>query len=89
MRAIPTFEGTVGHIDQLDIPGMQRDGFSRGKRYYYFHVVRETGNAVVLQPEELADYLWASRAETALIFTAMDEGYAQKSSSMLTALGRV
>jgi 8-oxo-dGTP pyrophosphatase MutT (NUDIX family) len=71
-------------IDQLDIP-RSRDGFTKGKRYYYFHVVRVTGDAITLQKEEASDHRWVPRKEVA---AALAGTYEEKRSSMLWALRR-
>lgn len=47
-------------VNQIDIPDWEhRDGFQKGKRYYYFHFGGCDPEAdIKLQPEELSAYKW-------------------------------
>lgn len=47
-------------VNQIDIPNWEhRDGFQKGKRYYYFYFGGcEPGVNIKLQPEELSAYKW-------------------------------
>ena len=71
-------------MNQIAMPGREkRDGFTSGKRYYYFYLVCDTAPTVVLQAEELADYCWKLPAEVPEILSTLNE---EKRETLLRAL---
>ncbi len=75
--------------DQLDIPSSRNNGYSKGKKYYYFHVVCNYVPEVTLQLEEVCEYKWLMPLHAANVIRAMGTRYADKRLSMLTALANI
>ncbi len=72
-------------VDQLEIPSRRR-GFTRGKRYYYFHVACNGFPKVTLQPEEVCDYRWSAPQHAYRVLANPKNAYPEKRASMLLAL---
>ncbi|MFA5998301.1 MAG: NUDIX hydrolase [Candidatus Paceibacterota bacterium] len=73
-------------LDKQDIPNWERDGFTKGKRYYYFHVLCEGVPDVALQLSEVCDFQWLSPRRAEEFISAIGDEYRQKRESMLIAL---
>lgn len=74
------------HIDQLEIPGMNRDGFTVGKCYYHFHATCSARPDISLNPEELSEYHWIKRDDAARFIKDVPN---EKRQSLLAALGKI
>jgi 8-oxo-dGTP pyrophosphatase MutT (NUDIX family) len=74
------------HIDVVDLSNWSRDGFTRGKRYYYFHVRCEGVPKVTLQFSEVCDYQWLTPQRAEEFISAIGDEHRRKKSSMLIAL---
>jgi len=73
--------------DQIDIPGWEeRDGFKKGKRYYYILALCEGIDKINLLPEELAGYRWVSPQDVEYFLSTVNE---EKRQSLLKALKNV
>ena len=77
------------HVDQIIIPGMKRDGFTEGKRYFYFYLERLRGDNIVLNPEELLLHKLVLPKEAIAALSDCDESRKRKSNSMLTAFASI
>jgi 8-oxo-dGTP pyrophosphatase MutT (NUDIX family) len=73
-------------LDKHDIPNWSRDGFTRGKRYYYFHVQCEGVPEVALQFSEVCDFQWLSPRRAEEFISAIGDDLRLKRISMLIAL---
>lgn len=73
------------YVDQLDIPRV-RDGFTKGKRYYYFHCIASDMISIKENKEEVSAHAWVS-SESAEEFLADIEP--NKRQSILTALRHI
>ena len=76
--------------DQAPIENWQRDGYTHGKSYYYFHLTCETEPDVFLDEDEAVRYEWVSHAEAMQWILSLrarrDRDMRQKSDGMLFAL---
>lgn len=71
LRLDYAYQGCLDYQD-LDFPPDRQDkrGFTRGKRYFFCQVLFDGDpSKVVLQPEELSDYRWATAEETISLLT--------------------
>lgn len=76
--------------DLLDTPGRGRDGFSRGKRYYYFYLKYRGPSEIRIQRSEITEYRWDSRLVVKKFLEGFDEErYKQKQISLLKALAKL
>lgn len=73
-------------LDKHDISNWSRDGFTKGKRYYYFHVRCEGVPKVTLQFSEVCDYQWLTPQRAEEFISAIGDEHRRKKSSMLIAL---
>ena len=73
---------------QVDIPNWEHDGFTRGKSYYYFHLVAE--RSVRIRPDfrEVASFKWAAPEEAQDAIFALRDRWEmrEKADGMLCAL---
>ena len=83
-RVVPTEIRKFCLEDSRDIPGMNHDGFTRGRWYYYFHVVCAGVPAVTPQPGEVDDCVWLAPEAAARVLSTLDD--TEKREMMLGAL---
>jgi len=70
--------------DQIDMPGWEkRDGFQKGKKYYYLLAFWDKCGPIKPQPEELADHIWLDPSDVELYFATVNP---IKRNSLLVAL---
>lgn len=77
------------YANQLEIAERWRDGFTKGKSYYYFHVLCCRAPDILLYKEELDDYQWLLPADARAVIRSDDKHHEQKRIDMLTALERL
>jgi 8-oxo-dGTP pyrophosphatase MutT (NUDIX family) len=71
---------------RVTIPGMSRDGFTRGKSYYYFGLRCAGSPKVTLKLDEIDAAQWLSPSRAADFIHHLEKNNRQKSGDMLNAL---
>ena len=74
-------------VNQIDIPNWNRDGFAKGKRYYYFHFGGCNPEvSIKLQSEELSAYKWLHPAQAIEQLSTVNE---EKRNAIIEAMQNV
>lgn len=72
--------------NQIDIPTENRDGFQKGKRYYYFLSVCLSEVIVVPEPSEILGYQWVSLEDAKKLISNRNE---EKQRTILEAMSKI
>jgi putative (di)nucleoside polyphosphate hydrolase len=72
--------------DQLDIPNRDGRGFSKGKRYFFFHIRRKGSTHIILQTDEVLDFKWVRRDDMEMVLATTRQ---EKRESLLKAFSRI
>jgi len=74
------------YVNHLKTHGRRRDGFTKGKRYYYFHVACLGFPSIRLQFAEVCDYRWLWPRQTLHFIAEKSNARPEKRESMIRAL---
>lgn len=82
----------VGYLgdDKLEIPTRKRDGFTKGKAYYFFHIhLKHSGrSSLIFPPDEIHDHKWVRKADV-VGFLASTPTREKKRRSLQKALAKL